>query len=138
MSIFDRGTAAVLLPVLSALLLVTMPWPAAAQSPPADPAALRQEIEQLRKELDELKGRYESRLADLEAKLAASARRADRGGSGSAATPAGAAGYSRGTCHGAAGAGRVERVQPLDGRDRQLPRRGRQEHGQSRAGPADA
>jgi hypothetical protein len=69
MSIFDRGTAAVLLPVLFALLLVTMPWPAAAQSPPADPAALQQEIAQLRKELDELKGRYEDRLAALEAKL---------------------------------------------------------------------
>jgi hypothetical protein len=59
--------------------------PGAAQAPqPADPAALRQEIEQLRKDLDALKAQYDSRLAELEAKLAAAGAPA----AAQAATPA--------------------------------------------------
>jgi hypothetical protein len=42
---------------------------ASAQTPPGDPEALRQEVEQLRKELAALKEQYETRLAALEAKL---------------------------------------------------------------------
>lgn len=55
--------------------LLASPWTAFAQTPqPTDPAALRQEIEQLRKELETLKDQYGSRLAALEGKLPASAR----------------------------------------------------------------
>ena len=62
MSIFGRGSTAY------SVFLVTLAWGAtpfvaAAQSPPSqDPAAMRQEIELLRKELDELKGQLAQRV----------------------------------------------------------------------------
>jgi len=59
-------------PSLIVSLALLAASPAAAQTPqPADSAALRQEIEQLRKDLDALKTQYDNRLAELEAKLAA-------------------------------------------------------------------
>jgi hypothetical protein len=57
------------------ILLVTLaygasPLAAAAQPPPQADPALRQEIDQLRKDFEALKAQYESRLVVLEAKLA--------------------------------------------------------------------
>ena len=59
------------LPVaMAAVVLFAAPWSAGAQ-PPADPAALREQIEQLRKDLEAMKQQYESRLTALEAQLSA-------------------------------------------------------------------
>ena len=74
MSVLERSTTAV-------VLLLSMSAGVSAQTAPGgagsqDPAAMRLEIEQLRQELDTLKGQYESRLAALEAKLAQPAEQA--------------------------------------------------------------
>ena len=58
-------------PIVILGLALAVAAPAAAQVPPPDPAAMRQEIDQLRKDLDAIKAQYDSRLAELEAKLAA-------------------------------------------------------------------
>lgn len=58
------------LPSVTVLGLLLAPWPAGAQE---TPQALRQEIDQLRKDFEALKQQYGDRLSTLEAKLAAAA-----------------------------------------------------------------
>ncbi len=69
-----RASRCVVVFVVAAAFFASSLTAFAQTQPPTDPAALGRQIEQLRKELEDLRDQYGSRLTALEAELSASAR----------------------------------------------------------------